>query len=114
MVESAQECIPCKKNTRKKGKLKIWTPTIAEAHKEMKATNIEWLDTGKPTDNKELVNRRKRCKQTFRKIYRTELAIRATNLRDKIMTQEQEIPNYSICSLTGKGIHLEVMSKIYM
>ena len=75
--------------TTKKAKEEIrkisWNNDISNAYKEMKQTNIEWCNAGKPNGNPPLVEHRKKCKQQFRRVYRTEIAMRELCLKEKVM-----------------------------
>jgi len=73
--DCAKKCTPQNKQKKKLGKLQVWNNDISNAYKEMKKTNSEWCNAGKPNGNHPLVDRRKECKQ-FRRVYRTEITIR--------------------------------------
>ena len=45
----------------------------------------KWCNAGKPKGNHPLVEHRKRCKQQFRRVYRTEIAMRELCLKEKVM-----------------------------
>lgn len=83
--DSAKKCTPQKRQKKKLGKLQVWNNDISNAYKEMKQTNIKWCNAGKPKGNHPLVEHRKRCKQQFRRVYRTEIAMRDLCLKEKVM-----------------------------
>ena len=83
--DSAKKCTPQKRQKKKLGKLQVWNNDISNAYKEMKQTNIKWCNAGKPKGNHPLVEHRKRCKQQFRRVYHTEIAMRDLCLKEKVM-----------------------------
>jgi len=83
--DCAKKCTPQNKQKKKLGKLQVWNNDISNAYKEMKKANSEWCNAGKPNGNHPLVERRKECKQQFRRVYRTEIAIRELCLKEKVM-----------------------------
>ena len=80
-----KKCTPKKRQKKKLGNLQVWNNDISNAYKEMKQTNIKWCNAGKPKGNHPLVEHRKRCKQQFRRVYRTEIAMRDLCLKEKVM-----------------------------
>ena len=83
--ETTDICIPDKKAKKKKGQLQIWNSNISEAYKKMKSANIDWYEAGKPKKDHPTITKRKEGKQLFRRVYRTELAMKDLCLKEKIL-----------------------------
>ncbi|CAG2222940.1 unnamed protein product [Mytilus edulis] len=82
----ARKCQPTKQKKRKMGNLQIWNQEISTAYKEMKITNLQWYEAGKPPSNHNTLTKKKENKQNFRRVYRTELAMKNSQLKEKIMS----------------------------
>jgi hypothetical protein len=91
--DCAKKCRPQKKQRKKLGKLQIWNNDISNANKEMKQTNIEWCNAGKPNGNPPLVEHRKKCKQQFRRVYRSAIAMGELCLKEKVMNTRTKDSN---------------------
>ncbi|CAC5387086.1 unnamed protein product [Mytilus coruscus] len=67
------------------GNFQIWNQEISTAYKEMKTANLQWYEAGKPSSNCNAISKKKENKQNFRRVYRTELAMKNSQLKEKIM-----------------------------
>jgi len=86
LKECSERCFPPKRKNKNKGKLQIWTEAISNAYKEMRQANNNWYEAGKPHINHPTTQLTKKCKQIFRSIYRTEIALQELSIKEKIMT----------------------------
>lgn len=88
MKDTAEECTPNRPNLKPKArpKLKVWTPEIKNAVKEMRKGYELWINAGKPLEpwNK-IYQTRQTTRKEFRRYVRVELAKRRESDKEKIM-----------------------------
>ncbi|CAC5363685.1 unnamed protein product [Mytilus coruscus] len=81
----ARKCQQTKQKKRQMGNLQIRNQEISTAYKEMKITNLQWYEAGRPPSNHNTIIKKKENKQNFRRVYRTELAMTKSKLKEKIL-----------------------------
>ena len=86
LTESAKECTKSSKAKASKPKLKVWTPEISSALKDLRLAHKIWKQNGSPNDvNNEFLKHKKLCKQNFRRHIRIEQGKRLKDEKEQIM-----------------------------